>query len=285
MLIVVEALDRRPTGRSKRIWRRLWELRGLANIDVVMPTVVSSPCPLLGDEQAETICSLTGMQMPVSSAWARCEVDLSKFLKRDGDLRLPSLERVLADCVDSGEKVHDTARWCSPALRHDSWLNRRLAIAIRGWGTIVKKRGADPRQFATLRELVELATFVTATLESRSRSLAKDRGHCPALDVAGTRLGNSSADMQACWRRAVEATALRHRNLTMMTPWDVFPAGEPAERNYVDLLPLLGCADCLSFRREVAIDHWNVSEYRGFYERIGAILESRNKKGLIAKHV
>ncbi len=285
MLFVVESRDKRPSGMSERVWQHLWALRNVVPVSVVLPTPVTSPCPLLSDEEAETVCSFTGMQIPASSAWVPLEVDLSEYLDQRGDVRVAALERALERCVDSGDTLHDTGRWRSPALQYDSWLNRRLAVAVRGWGTVVKRRGADPGRFATLEELEQLATLVAETLETRSRALANKRGHVPALDVAGAQLGGRGAEILARWQQAVEATALRHRNLTMMSPWDVFPSGEPADRRYVDLLPIIRCADCLSFRRDVDIDHWNVNEYRRFYERVSAILDSRSKSGLIAQHL
>lgn len=285
MLFVLEAADRQPSSASERIWRHLWELRDTVSVNVVLPTVVASPCPLLAEEQAETVCSMTGMQVPAGSAWIPLKVDLARYVKSDGDIRTQALERALTRCVDSGDSLHETGHWRAPLLQYDSWLNRRLAIAIRGWGTVVKRRRADPCSFATLEALEELAAFITATLVTHSRSLARQRGHCPALEVAGARLAGSGAEMKARWRRAVAESALRHRNLTMMSPWDVFPAGEPADRRYLDLLPVLRRADCLSFRRDVDIRHWKVNEYRGFYERVAAILERRNATGVIAKHV
>ena len=91
--------------------------------------------------------------------------------------------------------------------------------------------------------------------------------------------------MLARWQRAVEDTATRHRNLTMMSPWDVFPSHEAADLRYVDLLPLLRRANCLSFQRNVDINHWNVNEFRSFYERVNAILRGGGEAGLIAKQV
>jgi len=285
MLFVIEACDRRSSQHTERIWQHLWELRDAVPVSVVLPTVVSSPCPLLAEETADTVCSATGMQVPQASAWVPFEVDLSHFLNSNGDIRLQALEKALTECVDKGEQHHDACRWGATSLKYDSWLNRRLAVAIRGWGGVVQRRGDDPRRFRTLRELLELAEFVTATLVTRSRALAEQRGHCPALDVTDTHLAGSGPEMRARWRRAVDDTALRHRNLTMMSPWDVFPAGEPADLAYVDLLPLLRCANCVSFQRGVDISHWNVNEFRRFYERISAILQGGSDAGLIAKQV
>jgi len=283
MFCVINAPDWRSSDDADRVWQRLWELRDLAS--VVIPTVVSSPCSLLAEESADAVCLSTGMQVPQSSAWISRGVDLAGFLDSNGDIRLAALEQALVDCVDSGDALHDTTGWTNSALRSDSWLNRRLAIAVRGWGTIAAKRQADPRNFATLRGLTELADHVRVTLEARSRALAAEHGYCPVLDVEGARISQRSDDVGARWQLAVDANAIRHRNLLMLSPWDVFPTGQPADLRYMDLLPLLRCANSLSFQRDVDIGHWNVNEFRGFYERVKAILSRSDGTGLIAKQV
>lgn len=283
MFCVINATEWQSSDDADRVWQRLWELRDVAS--VVIPTVVSSPCSLLGEERADAVCLSTGMQVPQSSAWVSRRVDLERFADSNGDIRLKALEQALVECVDSGDLLHDTTGWTNSALRSDSWLNRRLAIEVRGWGTIAAMRQADPRDFATLRSLTALAEHVRATLEARSRVLAAEHGYCPALDVEGARISRKSCDVGARWQRAVDANAIRHRNLLMMSPWDVFPAGKPADLQYIDLLPLLRSANSLSFQRDVDISHWNANEFKGFYERVRAILGRNNGTGLIAKQV
>lgn len=260
-------------------------MRDLPSVTVALPTAVSSPCPLLADERADTLCPVTGIHVPQCTAWVPAQLDLSHFVGRNGDICLAALEKALIACVDRGDRRHDLAAWDSPALHRDSRLNRRLAIAIRGWGCITKLRGDNPQSLTTLRKLEELAAFATATLAARSRALAKERGHCPALDAVGEHIAGSSPEIATRWRRAVSDSAIRHRNLLLMSPWDVFPAGQPADCRYLDLLPLLRCANSLSFRRGVDIRHWSLNEFRGFYERVGAILQAGSDAGLIAKQV
>ncbi len=285
MFFVIDSNASRSPQWQERVWQHLWELRDVLPVSVVLPTLVTSPCPLLADERAGTVLSATLLQVPQGSAWIPMQIDVSQFARRNGDIRLQALEAVLQECVDSGDKLHDSTSWFTSTMEYDSWLNRRLAIAVRGWGCLVRLRGDDPRAFRTLRDLQGLADFVNSTLLSRSRALAKERGHCPALDVAGTRIAHSGAEMKARWQRAVDDNALRHRNLTTMSPWDVFPARQPAEARYFDLLPLMRCANSLSFQREVDISHWSPGEFRGFFDRVNAILRSGNDAGLIAKQV
>jgi len=285
MIFVADTTQQPPPEWPVEVWQRLWELREITPLTVVLPTVVSSPCPLLPAEEANALLTPGQVQVPLDTAWIPAEVDVCRYARNNGDMRLAALETALAAAVDSGELRHDTTAWSNASLRHDSWLNRRLAVVLRGWGDLVRLRGADPTKFATLCELQELADFVCATLAARSRALAGDKGYCPALDRAGARVLNEGFEMNARWRRAIGANALRHRNLVAISPWDVFPSGEPADLRYMNLLPLLGCADSVAFRRDVDIGHWNVNEFKSFYERIGAILRSNTDAQHIAKQV
>jgi hypothetical protein len=274
-----------PLQCADHIWRHLWELRDSVTVSVVLPTIVSSACPLLADERADAVLSATGIQVPQNSAWIPIEIDVSRFVNDSGDIRLGALEKVLNDCIDRGDSLHNSNIWSSSAMQIDSWLNRRLAVAVRGWGDLVRRRRVDPRAFQTLKELEDLAEFIGKTLRARSRALAREKGYCPAVDVAGTKIQAGDDEMKLRWRRAVDRSALRHRNLTTMSVWDVFPQGGPADLRYVDLLPLLRCANSLSFLRGVDISHWNINEFRRFYERVGAILRCNYDSGPIAKRV
>ena len=285
MFFVIDTSASQAPQYEERIWRHLWEMRDVVPVSVVLPTVVSSPCPLLADESADTILSSTGIQVPQNSAWIPMQVDVSHFAQDNGDIRLSALELALKDCIDRGDSLHDSSDWPSLAISFDSWLNRRLAVAIRGWGSLVSLRGADPCAFRTLSELEGLADFIGKTLLARSQALARERGYCPAVDVAGKRILSSGREMKLRWQRAVEHSAVRHRNLVTMSAWDVFPQGQPADVRYLDLLPLLRCANCLSFRRDVDIAHWNIKEFRSFYERVSAILRCILDAGRIAKQV
>lgn len=125
------------------------------------------------------------MQVPSHSAWIPINLDLVAFADIAGNLSMPSLEGALVAAVDDGERLHDQTKWADPLVEYDSWLNRRLAIALRGWGDVVERRGADPGTLRTLREMEELAEWCCLTLHKRSRQLAAQRSWCPALDEAG----------------------------------------------------------------------------------------------------
>lgn len=285
MFFVIDSRGTQTLRRRPEIWTHLWKMRDFMPVSVVIPTVVSSPCPLLAEEGADTVLTATGIQVPRDSAWVPMQIDLSAFANDKGDIHLGALEAALHDCVNRGDRLHDAHAWPSPAIQFDSWLNRRLAVTIRGWGDLVRRWNADPAAFQTLNELEDIASFIADSMSARSRALARKSGYCPAVDLEGASVRNSNIEMQQRWQKAVDDTALRHRNLIAMSVWDVFPQGRPADLRYCDLLPIVRCADCLSFRRDVDIEHWNINEFRRFYERVSAILQRNIEAGRIAKQV
>jgi len=285
MYFVVDSDREVSPQQSALVWQRLWEMRDLAPITAVLPAVVSSPCPLLPDEAASAIVVPMQSQVPEDSAWIPLEVDLRKFLARKGELRCAALDATLRARVVEGEHRHDTNNWSSRAQHHDSWLNRRLSVFVRGWGDVIAQSEVDPASIEALRDVRAIACHVSNTLTSASRRMAERNGHCPALDVAGAKVLRHGSEMDLRWRRAIADNALRHRNLLTLSPWDVFPRHEPADLRYLNLLPMLACANSVSYRRDVDIGHWNVKEFKSFYTRVSAILRRTRDVSLIAKQV
>ncbi len=254
---------------------------------VLEPSVVTSSCPLLPAEAADEFLPQVCMQVPRHSAWVPMELDLAVYADANGTMAMAALESALQNCVDDGDRLHDQTDWADPRIEYDSWLNRRLAIALRGWGDIVARRGADPQSLATLREMEELAEWVCATLHTRSRHLAAESTCCPALEEAGARIlqKKHSRAWGQRWKKALLAVAVRHRNLTTMSPWDVFPRKQRADLRFADLLPLMRFADSLSFQRDASISHWNVNDFKTFNKRVAAIVRCNSGAGLVAKQV
>jgi len=136
--------------------------------------------------------------------------------------------------------------------QRDSQLNRRLSVFVRGWGDLVALQRVDPASLDTLQELRALAEHVVTVLAAASRQLADQNGYCPALDVGGARVLQHGSEMNA---------------------------------RYTNLLPVLNCANSVSFRRDVDICHWNVKEFKGFYDRVSAILRCNRGLPVVAKRV
>jgi hypothetical protein len=285
MFFVVDPDKEVSPQHSALVWQHVWAMRDLAPVGALLPAAVSSPCPLLPSEAASGVLVSTLTPVPDNSAWVPLEIDLSQYLGRDGAVERPRLDRALRAAVTAGERGHDEARWPVVGQQLDSHANRRLAILVRGWGDVVASGQVAPDSLAALRKVQDLVEHVAATLIAASRSIAATHGHCPALDISGARVRQHGEEMSARWCRAVGENAVRHRNLLALSAWDVFPRHEPADFRYTNLLPILTCANSVSFRREVDISHWNVKEFKGFFERVNAILRRSGERSAIAKQV
>lgn len=249
--------------------------------------LISSPCPLLSVERAEEFLPSACMVVPRNSAWVALQIDVTEFFTDQLAFDTVRLEAALRACVDEGDQGHDQTQWQEPLVEYDSWLNRRLAIALRGWGDAVALRDADPQSITTLRELEDLARWCCSVLHDYSRALADDSNWCPALDEAGARVlrKDKSNRWSRRWKRAIADVAVRHRNLTTMSPWDVFPRGSRADWRYADLLPLTRFVDSLSFQCETDISGWSARQFASFTARVSAQSQSTGSAGLIAKQV
>ena len=285
MFFVVDPDKEVSPQHSALVWQHVWAMRDLAPIGALLPAAVSSPCPLLPSEGASGVLVSTLTPVPDNTAWIPLEVDLRHYVNRCGSLDRPRLDRALCSSVEKGERHHDAAHWPDAGQQFDSHTNRRLAILVRGWGDVIAEGQSAPDSLAALREVQELVQHVATTLTAASRSIAVTNGHCPALDISDARIQQHGEEMNARWRRAVGENAVRHRNLLALSPWDVFPRHEPADFRYTNLLPMLTCANSVSFRREVDISHWNVKEFKSFFERVNAILRRSAEPPVIAKQV
>ena len=285
MFFVVDSDREVSPQQAALLWERLWELRDITPVNALLPAGVVSSCPLLADEAVEAVHMPTLSLVPGDSAWVSFELDLMHYADARGHLRTPQLESALRECVYVGERRHDTAEWANSSMSHDSFMNRRLSVFVRGWGDLVRRRNEDPACLPVLGELEQLAQHVETTLVDASREIAARTGYCPAIDAAGARVQRHGREMATRWQRAVRDNALRHRNLLTLSPWDVFPRHDDAELRFTNLLPLIRCANSVSFRRESRIGHWSVAEFRSFHERVGAILRRSGEAALIAKQV
>lgn len=285
MFFVVDPDREVAPQQAALVWQRLWEMRDLTPIGAVLPAVVTSACPLLPDETADATLVASLTQVPAGSAWASFEIDLVDFLYGRGRLREVAFERELRACIAEGERRHDEMRWSDEDQYADSNNNRRLSVFVRGWGDLVARRQREPLALETLRELEVLADSISGVLMAESRAMAKDNGYCPAHDVAGVRILSHGREMNARWRRAVMDNGLRHRNLLTLSPWDVFPRGEPADFRYMNLLPVIGKAHTVSMLRDADLSGWDAHDFRAFHARVSAILRNASDLPFVAKQV
>ena len=284
-----------PTGGSstreqcEQFWLQLWHLRNASAMRTACASVVSSRCPLLSAEHASSVLPLSGVQAPVGTAWLPLQIDLTRFSNARGCIHMKALENALHCSVDIGDVLHDLIEWPTATMRHDAWLNRRMAISITGLGDLALQRRLDPQSAHGLRNLAELLQWVQQTVHARSQQLARIAGHLPALDLTDPARSLPSGAIRDDWRRrwlqAVEQGAVRHRNLLALSPWSVFPSRSPADPRYAELLPLLAFGDACVFTRPTKLTHWNINEFKSFHQRAWATLLQRDAAALIAERV
>ena len=271
---------------NEQYWSQFWRLRSAAGMQTAFATTIVSQCPLLSAERADNVTSPSGLLVPAETAWVPVQVDLAPFLCNSGALDQSGLEATLRYCVDTGERIHDTWEWPTADMQHDSWLNRRLAIQVTGFGDVIQRLGMAPDNHGSLRFLNQLLLRIKETLRSRSRELALNTDPVPAISLSDPSLllprGSIRDDWQRRWRESVAATQVRHRNLLVLSPWSLFPSGEAADYRYSELLPLLRHADACAFRRSVSIEHWNLNEFKRFYQRAMAVLQQRGTLSRVA---
>lgn len=277
-----------PRPPSEGTWRELWELRNESNVGLLCTPFVQSSCQLLPVERAPCLVPGASVQGPAGSAWVEVVVDLAEIVAREGCIDTTSLDRHVCNAVAEGDELHSAYRWPTARLRHDAWLNRRLAIRICGIGSLLRHESLDPESFAALGAMKRLLRRIRDCVVGESHRIAATAGHVPAIEQAnlanflpGGPLRRGWADR---WRVAVEATAVRHRNLLVMSPWSVFPA-DSADRRFLNLLPLLRYVDTCAVGAAPDLDHWNINEFKSFYQQAAAVLQQRGAAHQIAVHV
>jgi len=268
-------------------WEQLWQQRSNAMIRLVYAPFVSSQCRLLPGETANGVIPCTDIQAPTGSAWVNVPVDISSFADNDGDLDEEALERTIRAGVEAGDETHSLARWPTAQMRHDGWLNRRLAINLAGIGTLVQRRDADATRFQTLEEMCRLIRRIRDVALTQSQCLASSKGNVPALeqgDPARLMPGGQSRDgWSRRWQQEVSATAVRHRNLLVISPWSIFPP-DVADLRYANLLPVLRYADTCSFGPPPELAGWNLKDFKSFHQQAAAVLYQRGRTHQIAVH-
>ncbi len=268
-------------------WQDLWDLRNERHLRVAMATEVASACPLLGPEPGTVVIPGTQVLAPVASAWMSRRIRLPDFVTAEGQVDEAGLLRAAAGAVESGEHGFTSARWPTPRMRHDAWLNRRLAIELAGIGTIVARLRLDPGEFSTLLLTERLVARVRDALVRQSRRLAETFGPVPVLEQAGRvppmpdkRLREG---WQRRWRQALDSSAQRHRNLLVMSPWALFPEDGVAAYRYANLAPLLRYADACAISEPPDTSGWTFAEFVNFHRQVAAVLQQRFTERQIAE--
>ena len=283
--------DETPVQRNRheRFWLQLWHARTVGMVQAAYAPLVSPNCPLLSVEAAHCIVPSIAIQAPAGSAWLPMLINISGFADQGGTLREGELEDALRRAVAIGDELHNLTNWPTAQMRHDAWLNRRLAIFLTGFGDLTQRRNLDPSRFSTLERLCELLRWAKDILHTQSQRLASQSGCMPALELGDpSRMlpgGHARDGWRDRWREAVESASIRHRNLLVLSPWSVFPAAEPADYRYADLLPLLGYSNTCAFAGRPDLSQWNINKFKNFHQRAWAVLQQRDVAQQIAERL
>ncbi len=270
-------------------WSFLWRNR-MASVPLkpAYGATVRTACPLLADEVTASILPVAGTQVPVDSAWLPLSLPLIHFANDSGEIRWDQLLPALASGVELAEKIMDQLCWSQPGQRSDAHLNRRLAMSITGLGDLAARRGLDPENLATLTWLSAIVARIRKTLWHRSGQLARNAGCLPALCGIDPSSGWDDSVHRENWRRrwrvALEESAVRHRNMLIISPYSVLPT-TTCSAGYMDLLPVLAYADAWSFADVPEFRDWNLDQYKAFHRRAWAVIQVRKTDTPVAARV
>ena len=284
-----EHADEEVQRRALAVWQFLWRHRGAAH--PLMPVyggIVKSGCPLLSAEVATAVLP-DGLQVPDHSAWLPIGLSLTRFANADGKLDEALLTRSLERLLPLADELIDDLAPACPRQRRDAHMNRRLAVSISGFGDLVVRRGVAPTELSCLGWLSELTAAIREALQAESARLAALHEPLPALSPADLtvewRQGKSREAWQSVWRSALSKSAVRHRNLVVISPYAVLPREAPARPGYADLLPLIGHADAWRFGNPHSFDGFRISAFRRFHARARAIIQGSNANAFVAAGV
>jgi len=275
--------------RHERFWLQLWHLRMTGMLRVACAPFISTQCPLLSLELAQCVIPSVAIQASVGSAWVPMRLDVSRFANNSGSLRESALEEALCRAVAIGDELHGLIAWPTAQMRHDAWLNRRLAINLTGFGDLALKCKLDPTRFTALERLSDVLRWAQDILYRQSRRMATQTGCVPALEQGDPSRAFPGGEIRngwhRRWREAVELVAIRHRNLLVLSPWSVFPTNQPADYRYADLLPLLGFANACTFSEQPCAAGWDVNTFKSFHQRAWAVLQQRDVAHQITERI
>lgn len=280
----------RVQEETDRNWRVLWQHRG--SMRPVLPVyggLVRSACPLLSDEVAGSVLPDNGTVVPGNSAWLPVELPLTSYVHADGRIDWPALSNALRDTIHLGDSILDDLYWPGWRQETDARLHRRLAISISGLGELVLRCGQDPLKHECLAWLSGVVKRIRCELQAHSRSLARESGALPAVlrtDPSKGLLAGPARDMwQDCWNAAVRTSALRHRNLLVLSPYSVLPASNVQNTDFFDLLPVIRNADAWCFSTTANQGLWTLCDYQTFHRRAWAVIQGHNEGCAVAAGV
>ncbi len=271
-------------------WLFLWRQRKCDT--PVLPaygSTVRSACPLLSEEVAASVLPVAGVQVPSNTAWLPIEIPLTSFTDCRGRIEWRRLVPALADAVQIAEQVHDHLAWSCPPQHADAQLHRRLAFSLTGLGDLVLRRAWCPANLDSLNWLSDIVSRIRRELYAASALLAQKTGALPAFVRADPSIGLDDGPQREIWRSrwrsAVQESAVRHRNMLVLSPYSILPAAPDCQPEFTDLLPVIGHADAWSFASGADLSGWSIVEYQRFHRRAWAVIQGHNARSVVAAGV
>ena len=279
--------DPRIETRTSANWVFLWRQRNVGYpVIPVYGGFVRSACKLLADETATTIEPAASMLVPRGTAWISVGLPITRFCTDAGRIDQQRLEDALRALVTLADQRIDECSWHGSLQRADALTNRRLAVHISGLGDLLQKRGHHPGSLESLESLTHLVRATRNELLTTSAKLAAERGALPALleaNLVGHWQEGAQRDRwQRYWRTAVNQTALRNRNLLVLSPASVLPSNGVNSAAFTDLLPLLALADAWSFACDAPTPGWTLAQFKDFHRRACATIQASQHSSFIA---
>ena len=271
-------------------WLFLWRQR--KSRSALLPAyggLVRSACPLFSEEVAASVLPVSGVQVPANSAWLPIEISLGNFTDSAGNIEWQQLVPALAEAVYISEQVHSHLVWSCPPQHADAQLHRRLAFSLTGLGDLVLRRAWCPTDIDSLNWLSAVVRRIRRELYAASSLQAKKSGALPAFARADPSIGLSAGRQRdiwrSRWRSAVRESAVRHRNMLVLSPYSVLPSESDCKPEFIDLLPVIRHADAWSFACAADLSQWNIAEYQRFHRRAWAVIQGHNAPPVVAAGV
>jgi len=278
------------SARQRAARQRYWsELAALSDARVTprLSADVIAASPLLVSESGSAILPGSGLEVPPGSAWINHDLDIRRYCRGGLDIDYESFGEALGRALANADGEHEIMEWPTPSMRHDAWLNRRVAIGVTGLGELVAGSGRDPAAITVRDTLHELIEFAARTLLEESRSGAT--GAVPAIahsdPTRGLPSGTLRDDWRSRWLRAVGDHSVRHRNLLALSPWSLIPASRSCDSGYLELLPLLRHAHAIAMRPPAGLQPRGAAQLACLYARLDAALQQRAAAHQIAQQI
>jgi hypothetical protein len=282
--------DQRARSGTDKNWSFLWSNRMAPSpLKPAYGAMVRTACPLLADEIAASVLPEYGIQVPADSAWLPVSLALPQFADHAGEIRWDQLLPALTSGVELADRIMDRLHWSTTRHQSDARMNRRLAISITGLGDLVVRRGLAAQDLDALRWLSAIIIRIRQKLWHHSGEMARKHGCLPVLRRSDPSSGWDDSVLREswrhCWLAALEKSAVRHRNMLVLSPYSVLPSAGRFDAAHTDLLPVIACADAWSFATAPRIRNWTFSDYKVFHRRAWAVIQGCKTGTLIAARV